>query len=376
MKTSLASILAFLSGLGYLLPAQEAVPIRPDVSATENSQPAERSRVVIIERPSLVNRYFAVPDRVGAAFNEGLLALTGTKSPAQAWARLVSPADKVAIKINTQGGPIAGTHPSIVNQVVAGLQKAGVPQGNIRVWDKNPDTMMAAGYVPMAPKSEWICESVIGGRGWDPERFYFHAVVGRLIYSDRDFVGAAEPILPDDPEATDLPPSDAKEQISNRSYYARILTDADKIINIAPLSDHQKIGILGAYASLIIGSIDNHRRFLTSDRTSAQALAEIYTESGLKDKVVLHIVDGLIAQFAGGPEFSPNFAATPGLLMLSRDPVALDSLAVERLEAWRKGKSVPSIQDNILHLQAAEAWNYGTTDREKMEIVAISSPEL
>lgn len=378
MKTSLASILIVLFVLSCPLHAQEAVPMRPDFTPEEPLRSPERSRVVVIERPSLVNRYFAVPNRVAAAVDEGLLALTGADSLGEAWSHFVSPGEKVAIKINTHGGPIAGSHPSIVNQVVAGLQKAGISQGDIRVWDKNPDMMTAAGYVPMAPKSEWACESVIGGRGWNPERFFFHVMVGRLIYSDHDFVGAAEPILPVVPEEGDssLPPGDAKAQISNRSYYARVLTDADKIINIAPLSDHQKVGILGAYSSLIIGSIDNHRRFLGSDRTSAQALAEIYTESGLKDKAVLHIVDGLIAQFAGGPEFNPNFASTPGLLMFSRDPVALDTLGVEQLEAWRKNKSVSSIQDLILHLKAAEAWNYGTTDKEKMEIVAISSPGM
>jgi uncharacterized protein (DUF362 family) len=375
MKTSIASTLAILLGLGGFLPAQDAVPIREDLGPPAVATTPERSRVVIIERPSLVSRYFAVSDRVADAVNEGILALTGTDSLAKAWSQFVSPGDKVAIKINTQGGPIAGTHPAIVKEVVAGLQSAGISPEQIRVWDKNPDLMVAAGYVPMAPKSEWICEAVINGRGWDPERFYFHEVVGRLIYSDHDFVGAAEPLLSEEEEGA-LPPGDTRDQISNRSYYARILTGADKVINIAPLSDHPKVGILGAYSSLIIGSIDNHRRFLGTDRTSAQALAEIYAESGLKNKAVLHIIDGLVAQFAGGPEFNPNFASTPGLLMFSQDPVALDTLGVERLEAWRKNKSVPSISDQILHLKAAAAWNFGTSDREEMEIVAISSPGM
>jgi len=375
MKTSLLSIfLCTTLTLGLPLPVCEAQspPIReeePDPVPPEDAAPGP-SRVVQLEWPHLVQRFLVDSSGVAAALDRGVLALTRASDLKAAWSSFVSPEESVAIKIHTAGGPITASHAAIVNRVVHGLKLAGVSSARISVWDKNPFDMISAGYVPMQPDHEWKCEAVIDGRGWNPEKFYFHEVVGNLIWSDQDFVGAAEARKK---PANALPPGDIEAQISNRSYYARIMTDADKIINIAPMSDHRKIGLIGAYSSLILGSIDNHRRFLSPDRTSAQALAEIYAESGLKEKTALHIVDGLVAQYAGGPAFDPNFASTPGLLMLSQDPVALDTLTLQRLEAWREAKSVPLIGDQAIHLRAADAWGHGHHDPDEIEIVSISS---
>jgi len=364
---------------------QSSVPIR-DVEDPPNATPSSsntRSKVVVVENEALVDRYQTRSQLITKAFNSALLNLTSESSVPEAWATLVDPGDKVAIKISTQGGAVAGTHPALVNEIVQGLQKAGISQNDIVVWDKDPFHMISAGYVPMAPDQQWKCDSVIDGSGWDKEKFYFHEVVGQLIWSDQDFVGAREitskvEMMNDftteaEKKLAQTREQDVKTQISNRSYFANIVTKADKIINLAPMSDHRKIGIYGAFSSLALDSIDNHRRFLKPDRTSAQALAEIYNDGQFKEKAVLHVVSGIIAQYAGGPEFNPNFAASPGLLMISQDPVALDAISRERLEDWRRINKVSPIGENALHLKAAEAWGFGTAQSSKMQIVSISS---
>ncbi len=52
-------------------------------------------------------------------------ASTGKPNVADAWRSLVSPTDRVGIKVSTQAGPVGGTHPEIVAAVINGLKQAG-----------------------------------------------------------------------------------------------------------------------------------------------------------------------------------------------------------------------------------------------------------
>ena len=53
-------------------------------------------------------------------------------------------------------------------------------------------------------------------------------------------------------------------------------------------------------------------------------------------KVVLNLMDGLIAQYGGGPEWQPNYSWTHATLYASKDPVAIDATALRLLEKWRQ----------------------------------------
>ena len=67
-------------------------------------------------------------------------------SVAEAWRSLVSPEDKVGIKVSASGRSVSGTNPEVVDAIVDGLVEAGVSPRNIIVWDKSIEDLLAAGY--------------------------------------------------------------------------------------------------------------------------------------------------------------------------------------------------------------------------------------
>src|SRR5436309_15936846 len=100
-------------------------------------------------------------------------------------------------------------------------------------------------------------------------------------------------------------------------------------------------GIAGCIYNMTIPNIDNWRRFAQGSRSGAESLAEIYSNPLIAKKVVLNLMDGLIAQYAGGPQSQPNYATHHATLYASRDAVALDTIALKRLEEWRARASLP-----------------------------------
>ncbi len=366
--------------VGNLLPLG-AAEVRQDPARNPEPVIPAKSRVVISENPELVRRFQVNTARIPETFNKSLLALTRKSSIPQAWSQFVSPDDVVGIKIVTAGGAVMSSHRSLIDAIVAGLQSAGIKPNNIIVWDRYEDQMISAGYIPMESTNEWQCLSVQPGAGFDPKKNYFNEVVGQLIWGDHDFVGRSdtphipvEDLLKREPKKTgeEEKKKETPKQISNRSYYTTILTKKiTKLINVPVMSDHQRLGLNGCIASLALASVDNQRRFQTPADFSGLAIAEIYADDVIRKKTVLHVMDGLIAQFAGGPEFVPNYTESPGILILSRDPVAIDSLALERIEAWRRERKVVPVGDAANHIIQAARSGLGNIDRDLIEVVVV-----
>src|SRR5260370_41340784 len=134
------------------------------------------------------------------------------------------------------------------------------------------------------------------------------------------------------------------ENTSNISHFSRIVsTEVTKIINVPVMSSSEMNGIAGCLYNVTIPNIDNWRRFAQGSPFGAESLAEIYGNPLIGKKVVFNLMDGLVAQYAGGPQSQPNYAVHHGTLYASKDPVALDAIALRRLEEWRARASLPAI---------------------------------
>ena len=79
-----------------------------------------------------------------------VLAVTNQPDMAKAWGSLVSPNDKIGIKISAAGGELFTTHRDIVNAIVDALVAAGHARASIIVWDRSLDGINDAGYKPGA----------------------------------------------------------------------------------------------------------------------------------------------------------------------------------------------------------------------------------
>ncbi len=108
----------------------------------------DRAIVYSAHDPAAIKDYRTDPAVVRAMVNRLVLAVTGQPDLARAWGSLVSPDDKIGIKISAAGGELFTTHRDVVNAIVDGLVAAGHRRGNIIVWDRSLGGIKDAGYRP------------------------------------------------------------------------------------------------------------------------------------------------------------------------------------------------------------------------------------
>jgi len=114
--------------------------------------------------------------------------------------------------------------------------------------------------------------------------------------------------------------------------------------------------------------VDNWRRFTQYGSLGAAGIAEIYSDPVIAKKVVLHLMDGLLAEYGGGPQSQPNYAAHHATLLASKDPVALDALALQRIEGWRAKANLPPLGDLAAHVEIAGRMGLGNADLSRVEV--------
>ena len=162
----------------------------------------------------------------------------------------------------------------------------------------------------------------------------------------------------------------ASDQLSSQSHFATILShDVTKIVNVPVLTEEAGCGIAGALYNMTVPNVDNWRRFLQLDASNTESIASLYADDHIAPKVVLTIMDALVAQYAGGPGFQPNYAFHHETLYASRDPVALDSIGLRKLEDWRKPSNLAPIGKRAGWLESAEQLGIGHFAAERIVLL-------
>lgn len=336
--------------------------------AQVNEPSAGRVRVVLCEDTSLVSRFEVDEKRLMAAWDKSLLTLTQTQSTKQAWQGLISPKDVVGIHLGGTGHPLSMPPKSLLQHLIEQIKAVGVLPKNIFVWGRDQDRLIASGYDPQSASFPLLTVWPPGS-GFDAQVFYFNEVAGKLIWGDFEFKPLKPTQLLEDKEEN----KDAlNSQISNRSYFTKLVTQrATKIINIVPMMDHADLGVYGACASLAMESVDNNRRFFAEGVRGDPSIGEILKHDAFKNKTVLHAMVGMVAQYAGGPEFKPYYTVPAGWLSVSHDPVALDALALRQMEQWRVENKIVPIGENARHIATAARLGAGVNEMSRMDIVRV-----
>ena len=289
------------------------------------------------EGENLLKAYLADNARVEEVFNRGLAQFTHTPNAAAAWRSLVASNEVVGIKVYSVPGPLTGSRPAVVTAVVHGLRAAGLAADQIIIWDKRADDLRAAGFFKLG---ETLGVRVAGAvdDGFDTNTFYLpdSPVIGALVWGDSEFQKTGG-------------------SVGKKSYVASLVSRRiTKIVSIAPLINENAAGVGGHLFSLALGSVDNTRRFEGSTDRLSVALPEINAMPVVGDRVVLHITDALLGQYQGGPAGFLQFSAVVNQLWFSRDPVALDVLALKELARIRAAAGVPPDKTGFeIYAQAA-----------------------
>lgn len=286
-----------------------------------------------------------------------VLAVTGQADLGRAWSSLVTPRDKIGIKISAAGGELFTTHHEVVDAIVDGLAAAGHSRGDIIVWDRSLGGLRAGGYATTG--ENYQLRSIPPREGYDAKAVVSAPLMGKLVWGDFEYKA--------DPGKT-VPLSDT-ENTSNVSHLSKIIAnEVTKIVNVPVMSNTETNGIAGCLYNVTIPNIDNWRRFTQGTPFGAASIAELYANPLIGKKVVLNLMDGLLAQYAGGPQSEPNFSVHHATLYASKDPVAIDAIALKRLEQWRARSSLPPIGKTGEYVKIAGETGLGNAAADRIEI--------
>jgi len=294
--------------------------------------------------------------------NELVENVTGKSDVANAWRTLVQPGDRVGIKVATVGGKCFSTHRAIVDAVVAGLAQAGIPSKDVIVWDRGD--LAGAGFVG---NSGYQVKSIEPTTGYNGKAVINSPLMGRLIWGDLNFTSRKAGGLVHEPE-----------QVSSESHWSNIASrEVTKIINLPVMIADENCGLAGALYNVTIPNLDNWRRFLQAPNYGNPYICDLYADPNIGPKVVLNLMDGLIAQYAGGPGFRPDYAFAHRTLYASKDPVALDAVALRKILDWRKQANLTTVSDRAGYLEAAQEMEIGnfTPDRVELKVLEAESPK-
>jgi uncharacterized protein (DUF362 family) len=321
---------------------------------------ASPSIVFAVHDPDAITNYRADSKSVHAMVDRLVLAATGQSDLAKAWSSLVAPDDKIGIKITAAGGELFTTHHEVVDAIVAGLAAAGHSRNSIIVWDRSLGGIKEAGYHPGS--AGYQLKAIAPRTGYDPTAVFSAPLLGKLIWGDLEYKGdlGKTPMLSD------------TENTSSVSHFSRIISsEVTKIINVPVMSNTETNGVAGCLYNVTIPNIDNWRRFAQGARFGAGSIAEIYSHPLVGKKVVLNLMDGLVAQYAGGPQSQPNYSVHHATLYASKDPVALDAVVLKKLEAWRAHSSLPPIGPLAGYVQMASEMGMGNAAPDRIQIKNI-----
>src|SRR6266516_5021892 len=187
----------------------------------QTPQPSPTPSIVYaVHDPASIKDYKTNPRVVHEMVNRLVLAATGQSEVAKAWAWLVSPNDRIGIKISAAGGELFTTHHNVVNAIVDGLVAAGHPRNTIIVWDRSLGGIKDAGY--RAGIDGYQLQAITPHDGYDPKATFSAPLIGKLIWGDFDYRSDKEMVILSDTENT-----------SNVSHFSKILSsEVTKIINV------------------------------------------------------------------------------------------------------------------------------------------------
>ena len=314
---------SFLAAVA-LVPALSALDVRktPKYRVVTRFKPGPKpgmpgvypGRVITVHAPNCIDEATEKVDvpTVREMISRGMTTLTGDRDARDSWARFFNADDYVGIKVNCSGAPGAMSMPDVVADVVRNLQTVGVQPANICIHERGGGQISQARYEQFVPAGVRV-ESGNTWLGYDPG-----------VYVDVNFFGEDD----------------------TRSYLIRMVTDRfTKIINIPNMKDHSASGVTGCLKNISYGEFNNvarsHYRYKTECLTFIGTLANI---EPIRSRTVLNIMDGLRGVWHGGP-FSPNkrYRFYPKQMKFGTDPVAMDRLLIDVIDAERKRQGAISV---------------------------------
>jgi hypothetical protein len=294
-------------------------------------------RVIEVKSPALKRSGKGDRAAIKAALDRGLIKLTGARHPVDAWGVFVQKGESVGIKVVPNGYPGAHTSPELILEVIDGLRSAGIRLKDMVVFDRYGLEFRTAGYDQILPDE--VARGGLTPIEWDPGQLAidFDVKDGIAGYDRDEFVQLTLVGRGQDP----------KDDRCYRSHLGKLVTKRlDKIICLPCVKDHHAAGATGALKNMSHGLVNNVFRSHSSPRSIAMVafIPAVVSHPIIRKKCVLHIMDGTRGVWEGGPYGkNPEWLWDHNALLFATDPVAMDHIEWDILDARRKEMKVPGV---------------------------------
>jgi hypothetical protein len=325
-------------------------------------------RVCAVENPAVLVSGQYQAGQVQKMMRRGMMELTGADGWVDAWRQFFEPGDVVGIKVNPVGQPLVISDATVMHEIIAGLEAAGVKRQDIVVYDRYRKMFYSGGF------DKWLPEGV------------------RISYATDYVDNVQQNIEGYDPDhymdmALTLPGYSADNLTARRSYAAQFITkQVNKLINLPVLKDHQSAGVTLCLKNLSHGLVNNVNRSHSTPSLNAcnMFIPAVVAMPVIRNKTVLHILDGVKGLYNSGPAGAhPEFVWEHRTLYFSTDPVSLDHIGWEVIDAKRTSagmkvlvESLPDKNSTFVHRQPehveiAGALGLGVWERGKIDLRKI-----
>ena len=268
---------------------------------------------------------------------------------------------KVGLKIYADSGPGMATPLPLVRAVIRALERRGFATEDIFLVGLNQLRLRMTGYLPSLVTGEspfpghpiFVLES---GKFYDPVWFYDSPLPQRF-----------DPIFIES-QTRDVPNTSTKDEDRKSFLATPLFLDADFWINLPVYTDHPMLGVNGALVNATLWNASNTARFFRSPANAPAAVAEMSAIPELRETWACTIVSLQHYQYIGGPFFNSLYSASEPLIWLSRDPVLLDTLMLERINRLRKLTGFNPVPEDIRTLEFAELLGVGSMNTDAARI--------
>ena len=296
-----------------------------------------KSRVIIL-KSSRVNGEPSYGDisHLTDMLGEGLTILMNENDIQNALNRLIPAGKKIGIKPNCVAGRMMSSSPVLCSAIIKLLENAGNVPADITIWERSERELRQAGYdINLSGNKPKVVGNDSKSIGYS-RNFSTFGEVGSLV--------------------------------------TRVLTDiVDYHINFPVLKDHSLAGLCGGFKNFY-GAVHNPNKY--HDNNCNPYAADIYSLPEIKNKNRLTIMDCFKIQYNAGPGYRKKYAVGSNIVIMSDDPVAVDSAALDMLENLRREnglKDLKSVGRYPLYLKTAadEKHRLGNFNRDLIEKVEI-----
>lgn len=271
---------------------------------------------------------------------------------------------KVGLKIYADSGPGMATPMPLVRAVINALMRRGFAAEDIFLVGLNQLRLRMTGYLPSLASGQsafpghpiYVLES---GRFFDPVWFYDSPLPQRF-----------DPIFAES-QTKGVPNNTTKDEDRKSFLATPLFLDADFWINLPVYTDHPTLGVNGSLVNATLWNASNTARFFRSPANAPAAVAEMSAIPELRQTWAFTIVSLQHYQFIGGPFFNSLYTVSEPLLWLSRDPVMLDSLMLDRINRWRKLSGFVPVSEDIRTLEFAEMLGVGSDDTKSARFIKL-----